>query len=236
MSQQFLKLIQRGATAEVAEAVEADPTLITWRDPQGVSALLWSIYTGQTTIRNFLLVQIANQGLPLDLFEAAAVGDPGEINAALEPQAGELLQLDSASRLNSYSGDGWTPLHLAAAFGTPEAVQLLLTLGADIHAASQNPQRNQPLHAAMALGRNEQTIQLLLQAGANPNATQTGGFTPIFSAAAANRRDLCELLLKHGADPSLSNDFGQTPASFASERGHTELAAWLSSQSGSQSA
>lgn len=227
MSQQFLKLIQRGLAAEVADAVDADPSLVTWRDSQGVSALMASIYSGQTTIRNFILVQIANQGIPLDVFEAAAVGDPAEIAAALEPAPGQLLQLHPNGPIQGFSADGWTALHLAAAFGTPEAVRLLLEKGASVHAVSQNAQKNQPLHAALALGRNPESIQLLLQAGADPNARQVANFTPLFSAAAANRRDLAELLIAHGADPSLTNDFGQTAAACARDRKHTELADWL---------
>ena len=74
-------------------------------------------------------------------------------------------------------------------------------------------------------------VALLLEKGASVNARQVGGFTPLMSAAAANRRDLAELLLAHGADPALTNDQGQTAADFARERGHTELAAWLSAQS-----
>jgi ankyrin repeat protein len=232
MSQQFLKHVQRGEAAEVAEAIASDPTLLTWRDTQGVSALMWSIYAGQTTIRNFLLVQIANQGLALDLFEAAAVGDPAEIKAALEPEPaepGQLVQLLPSDLIQSYSADGWTALHLAAAFGTPEAVKLLIDHGAKVDAVSKNPQANQPLHAALALGRNPESIRLLLDAGADPNARQTAGYTALFSAAAANRSDLAELLIAHGANPTLTNDFGQTAATLARERGHTELADWLES-------
>jgi uncharacterized protein len=231
MSQQFLKFIQRGQAPEAAEAVEADPSLVSFRDAQGISALMWAIYSGQTTIRNFLLVQISNQGIPLDLFEAAAIGDTAEIEAALEPDPGQFVQLAPNSQIQSYSPDGWTALHLAAAFGTPEAVKLLLDRGAKVDAVSKNPQSNQPLHAAVALSRNSETIKLLLEAGADPNARQTAGYTAIFSAAAANRRDLAELLIAHGADPKLENDLSQSPATLARERGHEELAAWLESQS-----
>jgi uncharacterized protein len=220
MSQQFLKFIQRGATVEIADAVAADPSLLTWQDAQGVSALLWSIYQGQTLVRDFLVIEMARTGIALDIFEAAAVSDPSPLAKALETTPGSL---------NDYSGDGWTPLHLAAAFGSPEAVGLLLTHGAAVDTVSTNAQKNQPLHAALALGRNPEIIRLLLAAGADPNARQTAGFTAIFSAAAANRRDLVELLVSHGADASIRNDFGQSAAGFARERGHVELADWLES-------
>jgi uncharacterized protein len=218
MSLPFLKYVQRGATAEVADAVHDDPSLLTLRDAQGVSPLMWSIYSSQPLIRDFLLAQFAEKGIALDLFEAAAVADADALTRRLE---------FAPESVNDYSPDGWTALHLAAAFGSPEAVRILLAHGAKVDAASRNPQANQPLHAVLALGRNPETIQLLLEAGANPNARQTAGYTAIFSAAAANRRDLCELLIAHGANPKLENDFNQTAATFARDRGHLELANWL---------
>ena len=220
MSQQFLKLIQRGATAEIADAVAADPGLILWRDAQGVSALMWSIYSGQDLVRDFLLVEMERTNDELDIFEASSIGRLAVI---------ESLLADTPQLVGEYSPDGWTPLHLAAAFGTPEAVKLLLDYRAPVDAVSRNPQANQPLHAALALGRNPETVRLLLNAHADPNARQTAGFTALFSAAAANRRDLAEILIARGADPARQSDLGQTAAGFARERGHNELADWLES-------
>ena len=180
MSQAFLKLIQTGATAEVADAVQDDPALAQARDPQGVSALMWAIYSGQGMIRDFLLLQLAAQAADLDAFEAAATGNTARLSTILD---------DDAASAQALAGDGWTALHLAAAFGTPTAVALLLTRGARVDAVSENPQRNQALHAALALGRDPDTVRILLANGADANAMQAGGFTPLFSAAAANRRD-----------------------------------------------
>lgn len=221
MSQAFFKLIQTGATAEIADAVQGDPSLVRTHDANGVSALTWSVYMGQPLVRDFLLAELTHQHVDLDLFEAAAIGDTARLAAILGPEP---------HAVNSYSPDGWTPLHLAAAFSTPEAVDLLLKAGAKVDAVSKNPQNNQPLHAAMALGRNPETIKLLLAAGANPNATQTAGFTPIFSAATANRKDLAELLIGAGAHAQVRSDHGKTPADFARERGYEELADWLAIQ------
>ncbi|HSZ17358.1 MAG TPA: ankyrin repeat domain-containing protein [Terracidiphilus sp.] len=218
MNQNFLKLIQSGATAEVADAIENDPGLAVWRDSQDVSALMWSVYTGQTMVRDFLVAKLAAWKLPLDVFEAAATGNEARLQAILS---------ESSESALVYSGDGWTALHLAAAFGTPLSVAALIFRGANVHAVSKNAQKNQPLHAAVALGRNTSAIELLLAHGADVNATQAGGYTAIFSAATANRKDLAELLLNHGANPQIASDDGKTPAEFARERGHADLAAWL---------
>jgi ankyrin repeat protein len=216
----FLKMIQSGATSEVAEAVELDPALVEYRDPQGVSALIWAVYSGQPLVRDFLASRLATHGVSLDIFEAAASGDDARLQA--------ILTADH-SAAQSVSGDGWTALHLAAAFGTPTAVASLLSFGARVDAVSDNAQHNQPLHAACALGRNLATIEILLSNGADANAVQAGGFTAIFSAATANRKDVAELLVKHGANPHHSSEQGKTPAFFARERDHAEMADWLDS-------
>jgi ankyrin repeat protein len=221
MSQQFVKLIQTGATAEIASAVEADPALVEARDPQGVSALLWSVYAGQPKVRDYLLALLAARGILLDLFEAAAVGDVLRIE--------DILTADPGAA-HAFTGDGWTALHLGAGFGSPEAADLLLQHGAQVDAISRNAQRNQPLHAAVALSRNAETVRLLLAHGADPNATQVGGFTPLFSAATANRRDLAAMLIESGARAHHRSDVEKNAADFARDRGHTELADWLDSQ------
>jgi ankyrin repeat protein len=221
MSQHFVKLIQTGATTEIASAVEADPALVEARDPQGVSALLWSVYAGQPMVRDYLLAQLAARGILLDLFEAAAVGDVLRIE--------DILTADPGAS-HAFTADGWTAIHLGAAFGIPDAVDMLLQHGAQVDAISRNAQRNQPLHAAVALSRNAETVRLLLAHGADPNATQVGGFTPLFSAATANRRDLAAMLIESGARAHHRCDLEKTAADFARERGHTELADWLDSQ------
>ena len=218
MSQTFLQLIQSGNAAEVAAALENDPSLAAYRDGQGVSALLWAVYTGQTKIRALLIAKLAVIGVPLDVFEAASTGSEARLQTILS---------EDAAAAQAFSGDGWTALHLAAAFGTPLSVAALVFRGARVDAVSQNGQKNQPLHAALALNKIPSTIELLIAHGADVNAAQTGGFTAIFSAAAANRLDLAEMLMEHGANPHLANEQGKTPADFAREHGHTDLAEWF---------
>jgi ankyrin repeat protein len=216
VSQRFLNLIRSGETAEVAAAAEEDPSLIACRDAQGVSAFLWSIYTGQPMIRDFLLTHLTG----LDIFEAAALGDCGR----LEPLLKQDRQL-----VDQTSADGWSPLHLAAAFGGPQATALLLENGAQVSRLSSNPMHTQPLHACLALSRDCETARILIVHGADVNIAQARGYTPLHQAAAAGLEDLTRILLQAGADPGKLCDQGKTPADYARERHHETVAQLLSS-------
>ena len=210
MSRHIFDMIRRGQTAELTADIETDPSSAAARDAQGVSALMWSIYTGQTAIRDLLLTHVTD----LDIFEATAIGD-AECRMAL-------AQADPTT-INSYSGDGWTPLHLAAAFANPETVKALMERGANIHAWSQNPLKNQPLHACIALGQSVESVRLLLDAGAEVNSVQVAGYTPLHQAAAGGKKEVVLLLLERGANPKATSDEGKTPADYARERGHSEI-------------
>jgi ankyrin repeat protein len=215
VSQRFLNLIRSGETAEVAAVAEEDPSLVTCRDAQGVSAFLWSIYSRQPLIRDFLLTRLAD----LDIFEASAVGDCGRIE--------RLLQQD-AVLVHQTSGDGWTPLHLAAAFGGPQATALLLAHGAQVNQLSSNPMHNQPLHACIALSRDCETARILIAQGADVNRAQAGGYSPLHQAAAAGLEELTGILLQAGADPGKVCDQGKTPVAYARERNHDAVVKQLS--------
>ena len=84
----------------------------------------------------------------------------------------------------------------------------------------------QPLHAAVA-ARNIAIVQLLLDRGADPNARQQVGYTPLMGAAGAGRDDLVSLLLARGADPGLVSEDGKTAAGVALEHGHHAMAEGL---------
>jgi hypothetical protein len=217
VSKSFLDLVKRGDTQEIANWVKDDPQIAESRDAQGVSALLWAVYTGQSLVRDFL-----RSGLELDLPEAAAVGDVTRLRELLGSD-----RVTARERANSRSADGWPLLHLAAAFADREAVVTLLDAGADVRQVSETPLRNQALHALLALSKDGEVTRLLIERGADVNAAQTAGYRPLHQAAVAGREDLVRLLLDAGADKSARCDRGKTPAEYARERGFQELAAIL---------
>ena len=217
MSKSFLDLVKRGDTQEIADWVKDDPQIAESRDAQGVSALLWAVYSGHTVVRDFL-----RSGLELDLAEAAAVGDAARLR--------ELLGADPATakeRANSRSADGWPLLHLAAAFADRESVLTLLDAGATVDQVSQTPMRNQALHALLALSKDAEITRLLIERDADVNAAQTAGYRPLHQAAVAGREDLVRMLLDAGADKTARCDRGKTPAEYARERGHAAVAELL---------
>ncbi len=210
----LLDAVKKGDAAAVESLLRAIPSLAGARMTNGASAILLAIYCG----RPALVDTFARFGAVLDIFEACAAG-------RLERVA-ECLKSDPAS-VNSFAPDGFTPLGLASFFGHPGIVEFLLNAGAQVNQASKNPTNVAPIHSAAA-SRNAAILRLLLDRGADPNARQDSGFVPLHSAAANDDRESAALLLSRGADLNAKADNGKTPADFARDRGHTDMADWLS--------
>ena len=153
----------------------------------------------------------------LDAFEAAIVGDAGQLAARLD---------DDPGLLTAYSPDGWTLMHLAPWAGQPETTRLLLDREANLAAVSTNALRNQPLNAAVA-GPNAETrtacVRQLLKAGADVNSRQARGNTPLHTSAHLGDAASVEALLAHGADAALRSDDGKSAADYARDGGHEDL-------------
>src|SRR5207247_11263248 len=105
------------------------------------------------------------------------------------------------SRGNTYSHDGWTPLHLASFVGHMESARLLLARGADVNARSKSTRfakENTPLHAAAA-NRQVGVAEILIAHGADVNAKDGSGYTPLALAADSKNDLLVVILLEKGA-------------------------------------
>lgn len=167
------------------------PELASAKDANGVSILLLARFHRNPEATAALIAA----GAPVTPLEAAALGE---------------VELLEGADLSVRSGDGFTPLHLAAFFAGPETVKAILAAGFPADADAVNRFKVRPIHSAAAAGDNE-SVAALLEAGANPNVQQEGGYTPLHTAAHNNDRALVQLLLEHGANPTLADDEGVVP-------------------------
>ncbi len=222
MKRLVFDLIEHGQAAELAAQLANHAQLAEAQSPDGISALRTAVYHHQPAIRDLLLPYLPE----LDIFDAAAVGDTDRIE--------QLLAFDP-SLVASYSSDGWTPLHLAAAFADEETVRMLLERGADAHARSHNDLASKPLHACIARFGSDASARDLIEYGANVNATQSGGITPLHLAAAQGKPQMVDLLLQNGASPTARTGDGKLPADLARERGHAQVAERLAALSATPS-
>ena len=100
----------------------------------------------------------------------------------------------------TYQCTGWTPLMIAAANNHPEVVRYLISKGADVNIA--NRMGRTALHFATNYEFKD-IVEMLLNAGANPNATSQDTFTPntpVKAAIARENTEILKLLLKSGGD------------------------------------
>jgi uncharacterized protein len=159
----------------------------------------------------------------LAIFGAAIFGDTAEI---------ERLLTANRSLVTAVSPDGWFPLHLSAHFGHNDAARMLLNKGAQVNACSTNASRNMALHAAAA-GRAQAIAKLLIDAGADVNARQGGGFTPLHSAAQSGDIEFARLLVEAGADVNVRAENQQRPLDFALANGRQAMVDFLESHGAS---
>lgn len=214
MSEAFLGAVKKGDGAAVAGMLGADPALARARDENGTSAVLIAYYYGEPVIAQALQALRSD----LDVFEASAAGDAERIRA--------LLATDP-TLANASAPDGFSPLGLAAFFKREGAARVLLEHGADPSRPSANAMKVTPLHSAVADGGNTAIAKMLIASGADVNAAQRHGWTPLHGAAATGDGEVVRLLLARGADPHATNDGGATALDLARENDHSEAAALL---------
>lgn len=206
MANILVEAVKTGDRAKVEQLIADNPGLAASVDDNGVSALLIALYYGKRDFADLLAAKVPT----MSVHEAAALGDLQTLRVlARWPET-----------ISSYSPDGWTPLHLAAAFGGAEATALLLEHGVDPNQRSRNAMTNCPLHACVALSRDTHIAKLLIDKGANVNATQQGGFTALHASAFSGDLPMVRLLIDADATLDLKTDDGQTPLDLAREKKH----------------
>lgn len=111
-----------------------------------------------------------------------------------------------------------TALGWAVACQQTDAARALLALGTDYDTKDG---QNESL-AASGVKDGTEMLELLLDAGADPNARDGLGFTSLMEAAGLGTVDSVVTLLQHGVDIEARDTEGQTALSIACEHGKTQ--------------
>lgn len=185
--QQLIEAVRAGDEDRARSIVSLAPKLID-TESNGVPVVRLAVYHGYPRVAQAL----ADLGARLDVFTAAAMNKADRLAILLQGER-ELV--------NGWSVDGFTPLALAAQFGAEQAARLLLAVGADPNARSRNELGNTALHAAVA-GRRIALVDLLLDAGADIDARDGKGLTPLSLATNDGDDVIARRLIARGADPS----------------------------------
>ena len=91
-------------------------------------------------------------------------------------------------------------------------------------------QAHAAIHQAVADGEIER-VKLLISEGADVNAKDENGLTPLHHAGREGHKEIVELLLTHGADVNIGGaDYNRTAAEFAMWSNHTEIVQLLVSK------
>lgn len=209
--EELLAAIRADDLDAVDRLLAADPERAGARDGEGLTPVIQARYWFKRGALDRLL---AVRGDDLDIFEAAVTGRADLVRSHLARDPG---------LARAWSPDGYTALHYPAFFGGVDVAEALLAAGADIEAVSRNAMGARPLHSAAA-GRHLDVSRLLIERGADVNASQHGGFVPLHQAAQHGDGELAEVLLAAGADRDARLDDGRTAADIALEAGHEGLA------------
>lgn len=125
--------------------------------------------------------------------------------------------------VNAKDAQGQTPLMLASAFGSSEAVRFLIASGGDVKAAS-----NAGVTALHWAASDSTKTRMLLDANADVNAVSQLGRTPLIVAASANgTAGIVRLLLARGADLNAADAVGVTPLIAAANVDNVDVANML---------
>ena len=174
------------------------------KEQDGQTVLMGAVRCGNSQVVDLLI----NSGVDITAKNAINRRAADYVGQSGNTQILERLLREKLNFCDVFGSDIWTALHLASFWNHPKTCVALLDSGMGIHHKTGDYGQS-PLHIASETGHLA-VIDVLIEYGANINATDNSGSTPLHEALNA---DTLKLLLKYGADPNVQEQ----------NRGNTKL-------------
>ena len=197
--------------ARVRELLDADPYLVNAAGPSSYTPLHIAADRKALDIAKLLIARKAEPN----------VGYPETTPLSVASRAGYIdmvtLLISKGAKVN-FPIHEYSPLHWAARLEDTDVARYLIQWDADVNALDAFDAT--PLHGAASA----EMAKLLIGKGANADACDTSGYTPLLRAVQRKNEELAKLLIAEGANVNAVTDHRWTPLFFAVRDGSKQLA------------
>jgi len=231
---------------EIAQLLVDRGAKVNVRTFGGMTALHYAAWNGHADLAALLIAKGANVGAAANEELDDLTGGVEPIHCAVDSTEVVTLLLDSSAAVDARDEFDQTPLMLAAERGNADVVALLLARGAD--AKARYGEHGFPLLSALRgaslcrpglladtgdpeyvkcvarFRQYEAVARMLVEKGADPEATGHSGETPLHAAASAGSTEIISLLISKGVNVNAKDAENETPLDMAVTRRNADAA------------